>query len=113
MRPIDGRLCSTAFHSITIFMAMLRAGEVDQQLRVLTAHQEDLSQIPRTLFRQLTTACNLNSRDPFLASVGTAYMYPSTHTQTRTFFFMFFFCLVGFDFFETVFLYKSGCSVDI
>lgn len=58
MRPIDGRLCSTAFHSITIFIAMLRAGEMDQQLRVLGARQLDLSKIPRTLFRQLTTACN-------------------------------------------------------
>lgn len=53
-----------------------------QQLRVHPALAEDLSSVPNTHVRWLTTTCNFSSRDPtHMASECPVSPHPHTHTH--------------------------------
>jgi len=53
-----------------------------QQLRVHPALAEDLSSVPNTHVRWLTTTCNSSSRDPTHMASECPVSPPPTHTHT-------------------------------
>lgn len=57
-----------------------------QQLRVTDALEEDLSSVPSTSNRQLTTTCNLAAGDPAPSSDLSGYcgLYAHAHRYSQT-----------------------------